>query len=244
MRCLLCQHNFEAYEEYGIPPRSGKCPQCGAKPRHRELAWFFDQFVKFEEGSKLLEIGPSKIQARSFTQRIAPAKYTAIDIRHLKHHDLLKPPHRFLEMDATRMSFSDQSFDVILCNHILPFIKSDYQAMSQMHRCLKSSGFAIANVSIELPKTRRAFEMHDENPERYSREFLEENGTEWIYGEDFFERLEAAGFFWHRLRLAPLADSSLVKEQAFRADAELFLCFKFRDTMDAFLANVQEKAKK
>lgn len=239
MRCLLCQQNFERYEEYGIPPRSGKCPECGAKPRHRELAWFFQRFVKLGEGSKVLEVGPSKIQARYFTQIIEPAKYTAIDIRRLKHHELLKPPHRFMEMDATRMSFSDQSFDVVLCNHILPFIKSDYQAMSQIHRCLKGTGLAVFNVSLELPKTRRAFEMHDENPERYTREFLEENGTEWMYGEDYFERLEAAGFFWHRLKLAPLADPAFAREQAFRENAELFLCFKFRDTMDAFLAGVK-----
>ncbi len=235
MRCLLCEQKFERYEDYGIPARPGKCPSCGAKPRHRELAWFFQRYVKIPEGGKVLEVGPSKIQARFFTKLIEPAKYTAIDIRRLKHHELLKAPHRFMEMDCTRMTFSDQSFDVVLCNHILPFIKSDYQAMSQVHRCLKSQGLAIFNVSLELPKTRRAFEMHDENPNLYTREFLEENGTEWMYGEDYFERLEAAGFFWHRLKLFPLAETNFAREQAFREDAELFLCFKYRDTRDAFL---------
>lgn len=240
MGCILCQQNFRFGD--GGAFEFEACPDCGAEPGQRTLAWFFQRFVRLPEGAKVLEIGPSTSQARHFPRILGAAKYTAIDTGARSHQGLLKPPHRFLRMDPTRMSFSEQCFDVILCNHILPFVKSDYQAMSQMHRCLKAAGFAVANVTIELPKTRRSSEMHEENPERYSREYLQENGTAWVYGEDYFERLEAAGFFWHRLRLRPLAGPSLARSQALCEDDELFLCFKFRDTMESFLSRIADAA--
>jgi SAM-dependent methyltransferase len=236
MRCLICQQSFPAFESYGIPPRGGRCPNCGSKPRHRELAWFFQTYVRLKKESKILEVGPSKIQAKFFVDPvyIGEAKYTGIDLLKLKHHDLLKPPHRFLEMDVTRLSFSDQSFDVILCNHVLPFIRSDYMAMSEIHRCLKSTGIAVLNVHIGLEKTKRATEMAQIQPDLYTEEFRIENGTEWVYGEDFFERLEAAGFFHTRIRLFELASNEIRELGAFREDSELFCCFKFQDEMHRF----------
>ncbi len=243
MHCLICQSSFSAFVEYGVPKRNGKCPNCGAKPRHRELAWFFGQFVKLTKESKVLEVGPSKVQTGYFANSrfIGEAKYTGIDVRSLNHHKKLVPPHRVLEMDVTRLSFSDQSFDIILCNNVFSFIRSDYMAMSEIHRCLKPMGMAILNVSIDLPKTKRASEMAGENPKKYTEEFREENGTEWVYGEDYFERLEAAGFFYHRLKLYPLAPEEVRVTEGFREDSELFLCFKFQDEMQRFLQGVSHR---
>ncbi len=240
MQCLLCAKTFSAYEPYGIPEKMGKCPHCGSKPRHRELAWFFQNKVQLPAGSKVLEVGPSKVQARFFAQApvIGEARYTGIDIRQLKHHELLRAPHRFMEMDVTKMTFSDQSFEVILCNHVLPYIRSDYQAMSEIHRCLKNTGFAILNVSIQLPKTRKASEMGIENPKVYTEEYRAENGSEWVYGEDYFERLEAAGFFHHRLLVSELAGNEISEEQRFRKNGELILAFKYKDAMDKFLGGL------
>lgn len=240
MHCLICQSTFPQFEDYGLPPRNGKCPVCGAKARHRELGWFFENYLKFPEGSKVLEVGPSKVQAKYFVHPrfLGSAKYTGVDVRTLKHHQYLQPPHRFLEMDVTRLSFSDQSFDVILCNHVLPFIRSDYLAMSEIHRCLKPKGMAILNVAITLPKTRRASEMAAENPKVYTDEYRTENGSEWVYGEDYFERLVAAGFFYHRLGLYRLAPEATRLPQGFREDSELLLCFKFQDEMERFLEGV------
>jgi SAM-dependent methyltransferase len=243
MRCLLCQQTFPKYESYGVPPRIGKCPNCGSKPRHRELAWFFQSHLEWKKEAKVLEIGPSKIQTKFFVdpRYIGEAKYTGIDVRKLKHHDLLKSPHRFLEMDVTRLSFSDQSFDVIICNHVFPFIRSDYMAMSEIHRCLKATGLAILNVQIGLEKTKRASEMAQIDPDFYTEEYRIENGTEWVYGEDFFERLEAAGFFHTRIQLFELVPKEIREMGGFREDAELFCCFKFQDEMHRFIEGVSHR---
>lgn len=238
MRCLFCQEDIERFQDHGVPPRSGLCPRCGSLPGERELAWFFSEFVCLAPGQKVLEIGPTPAQARHFPAFLEGARYTAIGLEEMPP---LAAPRRYLVMDATRMAFSDQCFDVIVCNHVLPYIKSDYQAMSQMHRCLKGAGFAVINVPIVLEKTRRAPEMRGERPELYTAEYLAANGTEWMYGEDFFERLEAAGFFHTRLKLWPLVRPEVAAPQGFREDAELLLCFKFRETMENFLGGLERK---
>lgn len=224
MGCVFC----------GQPkPGNGPCSQCGSLPRHRELAWFIAQKISLADTAKVLEIGPAPVQLKYLDKVIGRARYTAVDIIPPKGAMNLKPPHRFLEMEFTRLTFSDQCFDLILANHIFPFIRSDYQAMSQTHRCLKGSGLAILSALVVLPKTRKASEMGEENPEQFSEEYRRENGTEWVYGEDYFERLEAAGFFPHRVNVARLAGPTVAEAQGF--SGELILCFKFRDVAESFL---------
>ncbi|MCO5141636.1 MAG: class I SAM-dependent methyltransferase [Oligoflexia bacterium] len=237
MKCLLCQSEIQEFLSYGIPTKVGKCPECGAKPRHRELAWFFIEKINLPDGFKALEVGPSKVSTRKFLKlpKFSNGKYTAIDIRSLKHHESIALPHRFMNMDATKMSFSDSCFDIIFCNHVLPFIRSDYQAIAEIHRCLKADGIAILNTSIELEKTLRSEQARELYPEKYSKEFLAENGTEWIYGDDFFERIEAAGFFYERVRIDQMLPIEKIEENKMRPQGELFLCFKFQEAKTKFL---------
>jgi SAM-dependent methyltransferase len=224
MGCVLCEHSN---------PGFAPCANCGSLPRHRQLAWFVTNKVHLPAGSKVLEIGPAAVQMKYFPRLLREARYTAVDVLPPSGAHALKPPHRFLEMEATRLTFSDQSFELILANNVFPFIRSDYQAMSQVHRCLKGKGLAILDANVSLPKTRKASEMAEENPEYYSEEFRRENGMEWIYGEDYFERLEAAGFFPYRLSVAKLAGEKIAQAQGF--SGELILCFKFRDEAEKFL---------
>lgn len=181
-----------------------------ALSRDEALLSFFPK-LKLGAENKVLDISPTLEQARCFPAAFAPAKYTAIG-----RHSSPEREIRFLEMDATRMSFSDHSFDLILCNQVLPYIRSDYQAMSEVHRCLKAKGLAMFNSAPILPgKTQRAAEV-------FQGAESQDPSLEWIYGSDYFERLEAAGFFVHRLD---------------HSGAELVLCFKFRESRDDFIRN-------
>ena len=239
MQCLVCKKEIDAFKEYGLPPRIGQCPHCRAKPRHRELSWFFQRFVKLGANSEILEVGPSKVATTHFVQPqfIGQARYTSIDIRRLKHHEKLQPPHRFMEMDVTDLKFPDASLDVVIFNNALPYIREDVKAMKEIRRCLKDTGFAIMNVSLELPKTRSIAELRKEKPEIFTDEYLAENGTEWAYGDDYFDRLNSAGLFVWRFPILEFAGKKLFSEQLFRENGELFLCFCSKESCDAFKAN-------
>lgn len=216
MGCILCEQ---------ASPGFGPCSHCGSYPRHRELAWFVARKVALPEGAKVLEIGPAPVQLAYFPRLLQQARYTAVDSSAVAGETRVKAPHRFLRMEATRLTFSDQSFDLILASHLFPYIRSDYQAMSQVHRCLKEQGMAILSAPVLPGKTRKASDTDSREP-----------GMEWVYGEeDYFERLEAAGFFPHRLKLAELAGPKVSAEQGFSPDSELVLGFKFGDVRQRFL---------
>lgn len=159
---------------------------------------------------------------------IGEAKYTAVAPVPLPGADLLRPPHRLLQMDITRLTFSDASFDVIICNHVLPYVRSDFLAMSEVHRCLKAQGVAFLNVSVAPGKSRRAGEGNG----------LPGTGQEWSYGEDYFERLAAAGLFVHQLPLAPLLEGQ-PEAAGLPESCVQVACFKFRDSMEAFLQRLR-----
>ena len=158
--CLACGGRFPAFARYGQRPRPGLCPGCGSKPRHRALLLFLRRFVRprLRDGSEVLEIGPSRPATRFVPGRrtIGPARYTAVDLDRRPHHARLRPPHRFRRMDATRLRFGRGTFDVILCNNVLPFTPDDTAILAEVRRCLKPGGVAMVDVDVQVARTTAA----------------------------------------------------------------------------------------
>jgi SAM-dependent methyltransferase len=224
MPCSLCQAGNPE-----IQPVNAFCPTCNSYSEDRAFARFFRDFVKPLGPQKILGVAPPAPQLAHFPQShfIGDARYTAIAPFPLPEAENLHFPHRFLVMSITRLSFSDASFDVIICNHVLPYVRSDFLAMSELHRCLKGEGMAFLNVSMGPGKSRRAGEGTG----------LPGSGREWRYGEDYFERLEAAGLFVLKLPLNRALESK--PESAGLPEEPLqVVCFKFREPMEKFAALV------
>ncbi len=99
--------------------------------------------------------------------------------------------------------------------------------MSEMHRCLKAQGIAFLNVSVHPGKSKRAGEGNG----------LPGTGQEWSYGEDYFERLEAAGLFVQKIGLTRLL-KGLPEGVSLPEGFQQVVCFKFKDTMDSFLGRI------
>lgn len=196
MTCALCGRSVAAFETYGIPPRAGRCPHCGSKGRHRALAVLARQRLlpRLGPGREILEVGPT----RSILSELVAlwgsngARYTAADLRPFKAAP--PAPHRFLVMDVRALSFPDASFDLVLCGNTLSFVREDRAALAELRRVLKPGGLALLTVHREPGPTVSAEEWRRRRPELVTPEYLEENGTAWYYGEDYEERLSAAGF--------------------------------------------------
>lgn len=235
MGCLVCGNPVETWVSYGIPPRTGKCPHCGSKPRSRLLAWFFEN-DRIPSGRRILEIGPNRLQIERIVQPrfLGDSVYTAVDRRRLKHHERLKAPHSFRAMDATRLEFEDGSFDIVLCNHVLSYIPDDRAALSELRRVLKEDGMALLNTPLSEGRTRAASELAQEDPAFYTPAYFEENGTAWSYGEDFFDRLSDAGFLVHRQLMDDLIPREVTDAQAFTGKTEFIFAFRSEATREKF----------
>ena len=195
--CWICGNPVDEFPSYGIPPRPGRCPHCGAKPRNRAVHWYLREVVRpvLGEGAELLEVGSSRVSVQHMYSHsvVGSTRCTVIDRRKLRFHDLITPPHRFIPMDITNAAFPDNSFDVILCNNTLPYVREDRQALREIFRCLKPDGIAMLDSSHDGKRTLTASEYRREHPE-LDDDYFAENGDQWVYGADYLARLAEAGF--------------------------------------------------
>lgn len=229
MICWACGNPVAEFLDYGIPPRPGRCPHCGAKPRNRAVHWYLREVVraKLDANCDVLEVGASRFAVEQLCCEhvIGSARYTVIDLRTLGFHTAIRPPHRFIRMDVTRMDFADESFDVILCNHTLPYVRNDRQALAEIFRCLKTDGLAMLDSSHTIDTTCPVSDYRRAHPE-LGDEYFAENGDQWVYGQDYLERLESAGFQVRVDELFVTSNPEFRRRHGLKDRHELIVAFK------------------
>ncbi len=57
-------------------------------------------------------------------------------------------PKHTIDMDIMDIKFNENTFDLVLCNHVLEHIPDDIAAMKELYRVLKPNGTAILQVPI------------------------------------------------------------------------------------------------
>lgn len=170
-------------------------------------------------------MGPSRAGMQCATSGIGPARYTAIDTRTLPVHAAIAPPHRFVPMNVTKMAFRDHTFDVILCNHTLPYVRDDRAAMLEIRRCLKHDGLAMLDVPRDAERTRTVADYRREHPE-LDDDYFAENGDQWVYGQDYLGRLRAAGFAVRIDRPFDGYGAAFKRENGLKERTEIIVGFK------------------
>jgi ubiquinone/menaquinone biosynthesis C-methylase UbiE len=96
-------------------------------------------------------------------------------------------------MDIHKIPFPENSFDVILCNHVLEHVDDDIQAMREMHRVLKSKGFAVLQVPFFHPVPDVTFEDASITDSHEREKIFGQDDHVRRYGKDYTNRIEAAG---------------------------------------------------
>lgn len=183
--CPICARYSTKFLEFGIvKKRAGaKCPVCGSLERHRLLWLYFERMTSLldEKPKKMLHIGPELPIEQRLRRHLGPGYVTA-DL-----HD----PRADVRMDITSCPYSESSFDVVCCCHVLEHIQQDVLAIQEISRILKPSGWAAIIVPITAPKT-----VEDptivESADRL-RYFGHEDHVR-RYGPDFADKLELARF--------------------------------------------------
>jgi SAM-dependent methyltransferase len=128
-------------------------------------------------------------------------------------------------MDATRLSFGRDTFDVILCNNVLPFAADDTAILAEVRRCLKPGGVAMVDVDVQVARTTAAARLRRRDPGRFTAAFVAANGSHRFYGRDYPARLRRAGFT--PLRFDPLRGlrPAFRLAHGLKTDARVYLAF-------------------
>lgn len=188
-------HDYEVlrlYEVVGAAPRRGGCYRCGAYDRDKLVyLYLYDRLKIFSPEKKkyhILHIAPSQaISSRLHAHGFA--SYVAGDLfaKGYQYPDYVR------EMNVLDLPLEDDTFDLVLCNHVLEHIEDDRQAMREIYRVMKRGAEAILQVPLSgvLEKTLEDPALKSE--EERARAFGQRDHVR-IYGRDYFKRLRETGF--------------------------------------------------
>jgi SAM-dependent methyltransferase len=182
--CPVCGRSSRKFRSGGtVPRKDAKCPHCGALERHRFVWVYFDRGTNLFDGlpKRVLHVAPEQCFEGRLKKRLG-AGYLTADL-----HD----PHVMERMDITNIQYSDETFDVIYCSHVLEHVMDDRKAMREFHRVLKRTGWAVLLVPITVDQT---FEDPTiVKPADRLRAFGQVDHVR-RYGPDYTDRLRQAGF--------------------------------------------------
>lgn len=152
--------------------------------RHR-LFWLYlkQETSFFSESLKVLHFAPEQAFLNRF-RKLSHLDYTTTD---------LNSPLADVKADICDLPFESNTYDFIICNHVLEHIPNDTKAMQEIFRVLKPGGTAILQVPYEQE---RAVTFEDDtitDKEERTKIFGQYDHVR-VYGMDYFAKLERIGF--------------------------------------------------
>jgi len=177
---------FKGFLPYGYenPRENVLSPSTLSLERHR-LLWLYlkDETNFFTATLKVLHFAPEQAFYKKF-KKLKNLEYTTTD---------LNSPLADVKADICALPFKDDSFDVILCNHVLEHIPDDRKALSELYRILKPSGWGIFQIPQDL-KREDTYEDNSITDKKERAKIFGQYDHVRIYGRDYFDRLKEAGF--------------------------------------------------
>lgn len=177
---------FRSFLPYGYenPRDNVLSPSTLSLERHR-LLWLYlkNETDFFSKKIKVLHFAPEQAFYKRF-KKLANLTYTTTD---------LNSPLAEVKADICNLPFEDNSFDVILCNHVLEHIPDDTKAMQELYRILKQGGWGIFQIPQDL-KREKTFEDDSITDKKERARIFGQYDHVRIYGRDYFDKLRSIGF--------------------------------------------------
>lgn len=195
--CLLCGSNIDGFVPHGEDLElfnshhiigggirgNARCPVCNGIDRYRWCFYVISHYTDIlTTPCSILHFAPERTIS-DLIQTNNQCFYVTADI---------DKNMAMLAIDATDIPFQSESFDYVIANHILEHIPDDTAALSEIHRVLKDDGVAIISFPICTDDVTYEDETITSEDERLIR--FGHKGHVRIYGTDYMERLNKAGF--------------------------------------------------
>ena len=134
------------------------------------------------QGSQVLHVAPEPALQR-WLLSLDAIHYTSID---------LDSPLAEVHADITALPFGEETFDLVLCSHVLEHVPDDRAAMLELRRVVRPG----ERVIVQVPPSALAETFEDASvtsPAERERLFGQYDHVR-ICGADYGQRLEEAGF--------------------------------------------------
>ncbi|WP_250433859.1 class I SAM-dependent methyltransferase [Hanstruepera flava] len=169
---------------YGNQRTNVLSPSTLSLERHR-LLWLYlkNETNFFTDHLKVLHFAPEQAFYKRF-RKLNNLDYTTTD---------LNSPLADIKADICNLPFEDNSYDVILCNHVLEHIPDDTKAMQELYRVMKPNGWGIFQIPQDLNRE-TTFEDNSITDKNERAKIFGQYDHVRVYGRDYFDKLRAIGF--------------------------------------------------
>jgi SAM-dependent methyltransferase len=169
---------------YGSQRNNVLSPSTLSLERHR-LLWLYlkNETDFFTAPKKVLHFAPEQAFYKLFRNQ-KNLDYTTTD---------LFSPLADVKADICNLPFLDNTYDIILCNHVLEHIPDDTKAMQELYRVLKPGGMGIFQIPQDLRREKTFEDNSITDPKERAAIFGQYDHVR-VYGRDYFDKLRHIGF--------------------------------------------------
>lgn len=203
-RCVMCESSIRRFMPYrggnpaelmsalgmiGSDVANFECPRCGAHDRERHLLMYLEKtdMLMGMRGKAVLHFAPEKRLALRIID-VAPARYAPCDL-YPSSPDVQR-------VDMLQMQFADQSFDLVIANHVLEHVDDDVRALKEIRRVLKPGGYAILQTPYSA-KLHYTWQDPGIDTDVARLQAYGQADHVRLFGRDIFDRIAAVGFERH-----------------------------------------------
>ncbi len=201
--CPLCGNSVKAFHGHGggaavlddrkvvggMRREDDRCPVCHACDRTRMMMLFLESETEVgRRPVRILHVAPD-FGLYLWLKRQPAVDYICsdIDAKRYRHIEALQIA------DLTKLHFDSDSFDIVICSHVLEHVPDDAAAFAEIRRVLKPGGKALllTPYAMDGQPTDEDPSIHD--PVEQDRRFGQWDHVRIYNRDDFLARMEAAG---------------------------------------------------
>jgi len=211
--CPICNQKgeFLPMSSTGGVRQRAVCPNCYSLERHR-LTWLFiNRTIGLENlKNKFMLHVAAEPSFGPKLREVVGKKYSTADL--LEEADI--------KMDITDIEYPDNSFDYIICNHVLEHVDDDVKAMKELRRVQKKDGWAILLAPVaDMPTTYEDKKITSKKGRL--RAFGQEDHVR-KYGKDYLDRLKTAGYKVNVYKASDVATKQEIRQMSLKENSKLW----------------------
>ena len=171
----------------GGPRNNARCPRCYSLDRERQILAVLMQ-MELPSTCRVLHVAPEKNLNASLRRLITDS---------VSECDLLPDKYSWAKnisrQDLTQLTYEDQTFDLVVANHVLEHIPDDVAAFREIHRVLRPGGHAILQVPYSDALAEIDEDLTNFDPDHQLSRFGQVSHVRIYTRTEFLRRARAAG---------------------------------------------------